>query len=314
MPKNQWMKESKRAGKEFHIRHQSPLANNTINIVSSILLWGTVGLLLFLPSITPWYIWPVFSIFLGACFFGHFILIIHECSHNMFIHLKDAQKVRKWNSLIGRIAGSPVFTDYVRHWEEGHVIHHLRPCETDDPQNPDPLYGRRLLQKIALVWFVPFGFLAANPSTKYPNKLLRITLGSLIWLPIFYGLYQYHWQSLIVLYGGFTVLPTLNLCKIAQEHGAGLQYEPDPLLRSRSYFYPLRWLFSPFNINYHYEHHANFNVPWYKLPAYHKMLRTILPEDVQPYYFHHEYIAQMMGTKRLPPRNLLGIQLEQTGK
>ena len=25
MPKNQWMKESKRAGKEFHIRHQSPV-------------------------------------------------------------------------------------------------------------------------------------------------------------------------------------------------------------------------------------------------------------------------------------------------
>ena len=85
MPKNQWMKESKRAGKEFHIRHQSPVINNTINIASSILLWGMVGLLLFLPSITPWYIWPVFSIVLGACFFGHFILIIHECSHNMFM-------------------------------------------------------------------------------------------------------------------------------------------------------------------------------------------------------------------------------------
>lgn len=307
MQRTQWMKESIRAGKEFHIRNQSPLKNNVINIIASILLWGTGGLMLLLPSATPGYLWPLWATILGSCFFGHFILIIHECSHNMFLHFSDAKQAKKWNGLIGRIAGVPVFTDYVRHWEEGHVVHHLRPCEADDPQNLDPLYGKRLLKKIAIVWFIPFGFLTANPSSKYPNQLRRIILGVSTLIPIVYAVYLYHPPTLIVLYVSFLVLPTLNLCKIAQEHGANLQFEPDPLLRSRSYFYPLQWLFSPFNINYHYEHHANFNVPWYRLPKYHKILRTVLPEDVQPYYFHHEYVAQLMGTKELPPRSLIGI-------
>lgn len=314
MQRTGWMKESIRVGKEFHIRNQSTFKNNTINITASLLLWGTIGLMLFLPSITAWYVWPLWGIILGSCFFGHFILIIHECSHNMFLHFRDAKKAKKWNALIGRLAGVPFFTDYVRHWEKGHVVHHLRPCEEDDPQNPDPLYGERLMKKLAQIWFLPLGFMAANPSAKYSGKLKRSVLGALVWIPIVAGLYQYNWQSLIVLYGAFAVVASLNLCKIAQEHGAGLQFEPDPLLRSRSYFYPLQKLFSPFNINYHYEHHANFNVPWYNLPKYHNQLRSIIPEDVQPYYFHREYFAQLMGKKKLPPRSLIGIQMENVGK
>jgi len=308
MKRTDWMKESIRAGKEFHIRNQSPLKNNLINIISSIMLWGSISLLLYLPSQTPWYYWPLISIFLGSCFFGHFILIIHECSHEMFLISKSTEQSKKINGIIGRIAGVPFFTDYVRHWEDGHVVHHLRPCEADDPQNPDPLFGARVLKKIAIVWFVPIGFVTANPSAKYPDKLLRTFLGSLCLAPILYILFVHHWQSLIVLNFAFSMLATLNLCKIAQEHGAGLADEPDPLLRSRSYFYPFQKLFSPFNINFHYEHHANFNVPWYLLPKYHQKLRSVLPQDVQPYYFHKEYFAQLLGTKKLPPRELFDLE------
>jgi fatty acid desaturase len=96
-----------------------------------------------------------------------------------------------------------------------------------------------------------------------------------------------------------------NSLKKTQEHSNGLNTEPDPLLRSRTYFYPLSPLLSPFNINYHFEHHANFNVPWYLLPAYNKALLSVVPADLQPYYFHHEYLDQMAGRKALPPRELL---------
>ena len=310
MKRTDWMKESIRAGQLFHIRNQRPITNNLLNIGAASLLWTCIATLLFLPIVTPWYIWPVISVLLGSCFFGHFVLIIHECSHNMFIHSKRASVARYCNTVIGSLLAIPFFTDYKRHWENGHVLHHLHPCENEDPQNPDPLDGKRLLKKVLFVWLIPVGFLTANPSSKYPDRPKRMFLGILCWLPIFFLLFQYHWQSLIVLNYAFSMLATLNLCKIAQEHGSGLAFEPDPLLRSRSYFYPFQLIFSPFNINYHYEHHANFNVPWYLLPKYHRALRNILPTDVQPYYFHREYIQQLLGKKSLPPRNLLGLQEE----
>jgi fatty acid desaturase len=310
MKRTTWMKDSIRVGREFKIRNQDIKKHNLINFSSAILLWSLIVSLMLLPKITPWYSWPLFSIALGACFFGHFILIIHECSHSMFVHLKDSKANRKWNGRIGRIASIPFFTDYVRHWEVGHITHHMRPCEKDDPQNPDPLYGTRLLKKFAIIWLIPGGFLTANPSAQYPDRVKRTLIGILCFAPATVFLFNYHWQTIVILCFSFNILSTLNLCKIAQEHGAGLANEPDPLLRSRSYFYPLQFIFSPFNIHYHYEHHANLHVPWYLLPKYHKILLNILPEEVQPYYFHKEYFAQLLGTKTLPPRELIGITKE----
>jgi fatty acid desaturase len=227
------------------------------------------------------------------------MLFLHSCS--------DRRK--RLNHFVGYIASIPFFTEYNRHWRDGHVTHHLRPCEEDDPQNPDPLYGPRLLKTIAKVWLMPFGFMPVNPSAKYDGKLKRIGLGSAFLLPILALIYSLNPLSLLVLYIAFNTLATLNLCKIAQEHGAGLANEPYPILRSRTYFYPLQWLFSPFNIHYHYEHHANFNVPWYLLPSYHKVVREIIPLELRHHFIHREYWAQMMGTKPLPEWQQTDIQI-----
>ena len=95
-----------------------------------------------------------------------------------------------------------------------------------------------------------------------------------------------------------------NLNKIAQEHGSNLIQMKDPYLRSRTYFYPGRWLFSPFCINYHFEHHANFNVPWYRLKAYHRRVLQLMPEEFQPYFLTRglqQTVQQIAGTRALPP-------------
>ena len=76
----------------------------------------------------------------------------------------DLNKRKTINRRIGTCAAIPFFTEYIRHWQEGHVTHHLRPCESDDPQNPNPLYGTDLLKTIAKVWLTPFGFMPINPS------------------------------------------------------------------------------------------------------------------------------------------------------
>ena len=300
MTKPSWTKNTIKAGDAFHIRHQSPLRHNLINLMAIGMLWTTIVSVMWLATVVHWGWYPLLGTLLGAAFFGHFVLIIHEASHNMlFLHANTTAR-KKLNLWIGRLASIPFFTDYDRHWSEGHVIHHLRPCEADDPQNPDPLYGRRLLRKIAQVWLIPLGFMLANPSAKYDRKFQRMGMGACCLVPVLWLLYTIHPPALWVPYIGFTVLSTLNLCKIAQEHGAGLADEPYPILRSRTYFYPMQTFFSPFNIHYHYEHHANFNVPWYLLPAYHQEVKRLIPSHLQDYYIHSEYWAQLMGTKPLP--------------
>jgi fatty acid desaturase len=296
-----WALQCARAGKHFHIKKQKPLPHNLLNITAAFVLWSTiVSVLYFVPLLSPWKAVPIGGLLIGCCFFGHFILIIHECSHNMFVLGKKNSQTKKLNHYVGRLASIPFFTAYVNHWEKGHVTHHSRPCEAEDPQNPDPLDGKRLIVRLAKLWLIPFGFMPYNPSSQYSGKIIRISVGLVFWFPILYILFQYNWTTLPILYVAFAMVSTLNLLKIAQEHGSGLSTEFDPLLRSRTYFYPFQWLFSPFNINYHFEHHANYNVPWYLLPKYHKFIQDIVPNDLKPFYFHKEYLSQMLGVKELP--------------
>lgn len=300
MKKPEWAIATMKAGNRFHIRHQPPLQHNLTNLFAVTLLGASIIAPIVASVYLHWMWYPLLGILLGAAFFGYFILIIHEASHNMLFLSSNSTRRKKLNHRIGIVASVPFFTEYTRHWQNGHITHHLRPCEADDPQNPDPLYGDELLQTIAKLWLIPFGFMPMNPCAKYDNKPRRMTLGVLFWIPVLLLIYQVNPLSLIVLYIGYATVTTLNLCKIAQEHGGGLADEPLPILRSRTYFYPLQWLFSPFNINYHYEHHANFNVPWYLLPQYHTVVRDIIPERMRHHFIHREYRAQLMGVKPLP--------------
>lgn len=293
------------AGNSFHAMKQDPLWHNAINIASAMgVLAGFVGLVALGAVVPPWLYIPVAGILFGSVFFSCFILVIHECSHNMFLLFKDRERIRGVNRMIGRIMGWILFTDYLRHWEVGHTTHHLRPCEPDDPQDANPITGSELYG-IYLRLLIPGYFVALNPSRRYPGGLGRTLIGLAIWGPLvaLCGVLV-SWQVPVAMVVGFNVLAALNFSKKAQEHGCGLANEADPILRSRTYFYPLAVLFSPFNINYHFEHHANFNVPWYRLPAYHKAVLKLAPEAVRNYYFHHDYLDQLAGKKPLPPDEL----------
>jgi fatty acid desaturase len=105
----------------------------------------------------------------------------------------------------------------------------------------------------------------------------------------------------------WNVAAGLTMTKVAQEHGSGLESEPDPYLRSRTYLYGSQKLTSPFNIHYHFEHHANFNVPWYLLPRYHARVRELMPAQLHPYYITRgwkQFFGQLAGTRPVPPADL----------
>ena len=305
MQKTEWMKQVVRAGREFHVRQEDPLKHNILNLFSALLLWGLcAGCFWSAPHLSfPMAI--VVGLFAGTLFFGHFILVIHECSHNMFLKGLNPKQTKKINRFVGIVASAPFFTEYVLHWEKGHITHHLQPCEETDPQNPDPLYGKRLYDQLLRLWLIPFYFINTNPSRKYPKAIRRFFWGLLFWSIVLFPVFSL--KTLVMLVVAWNVVNTLNLLKIAQEHGGELANEPLPIMRSRTYFYfyPLQMLCSPFFINYHFEHHANFNVPWYRLPEYHRAILNIVPEELRPYYFHREYRKQMNGQKPVPNKELL---------
>jgi fatty acid desaturase len=302
----EWVRKVPAAARDLHAMKQSPWKHNAINLTAVTLLWAAIAGIIVAGWAAPWFVYiPVGAVLVGCAFFAHFILVIHECSHNMFLLSSDRKRQQSLNRAIGRVAAGMFFTDYLVHWEKGHLIHHLRPCEEDDPQDKDPLTGSDLYKRYAML-LVPGAAAALNPCNQYGFSWRRLLGGVAFWGPllavtgIFLG-----WAVPVMLLFAFNFLSVLNMTKKAQEHGAGLKDEPWPLIRSRTYFYPLARLFSPFNINYHFEHHANFNVPWYLLPAYHERTVELVPEKLRPYYFHREFLAQLKGVKALPPRELL---------
>mgnify|MGYP000751581670 CR=1 FL=1 len=307
MKRQPWMREAIAAGKEFHALRQDPRLHNTRNLSWTAAVLAGIGLVLAAGAVVP--LVPYLLVapwLLGSLYFSLFILVIHECSHNMYVLLEDRAAQKLWNRRIGMAFSAPFFTDYLKHWEHGHTVHHVRPCEDDDPQDRFPLTGRPLYLRLAIVLFVPGSVLAFNPSNQYGFDPRRVGLGLLllvlpaVLLGVFVG-----WQVGAALLLGMHVLQIFNFLKKAQEHGNGLKDATDPLLRSRTYLYPLARFASPFHINYHFEHHANFMVPWYALPAYHARLREIVPPHLQPWFFHHRYMEQVRGVFPAVPEELV---------
>jgi fatty acid desaturase len=301
-----WMRDVVALGGEYHWTRMDAGRHNLLNLVSATLVWGSVFGLLALGRWMPAAVWiPLAGVLIACMLFAHYILILHECSHNMFVLLKDREQQKKLNRFIGIVAGGMMFTDYLQHWEKGHTIHHLRPCEEDDPQDKNPITGKALYAEYAKLVFVPFYFLAINPSNQYGFSIVRLLGGLAFWAPVFTATWLWvGWAAPVALYIAFAVLMMLNMTKKAQEHGCGLENEEFRILRSRTYHYPTAFLTSPFNINYHFEHHANFNVPWYKLPEYHTKLKEMVPAELHPYYFHRDFFLQLSGNKPLPTDDL----------
>jgi fatty acid desaturase len=303
-----WTRKLPGLGRDLNAIKQDPLRHNAINGLAVTALWGSIFALLALGAVLPAALYvPLGGFLLGCCFFGHFVLIIHECSHDMLFLSANRERQKSINRLVGRIAGRMFFTDYLVHWEEGHRVHHLRPNTPEDRQAIDTHTGRPLLNDY-LKLLIPGMFMAYNPCNQYGFSWVRLLGGLAFWVPFLaLGYLLGGLATLGALFIGMNTLTALNITKKSQEHGAGLGKEPWPIIQSRTYLYPLQRLTSPFNINYHFEHHANFSVPWYLLPTYHQRVFEAVPRPLRPYYFHREFFRQLSGRKPLPPRELLAM-------
>ncbi|MDP6935625.1 MAG: fatty acid desaturase, partial [Myxococcota bacterium] len=263
MSRPPWLKQALAAGNEFHFVQQTPWKHNLLNLLCLTGIAAAFTGVMALGALIPWWTYiPLATVLMGCLVFSLFVLVIHECSHCMFVLLKDREASRRLNHRIGTVMGELLFTNYMEHWAREHTVHHLRPMEDVDRQDGLRFSGTTWLKKVAQM-LVPGAALGINPSRQYGFSIQRFVTG----LCFFGGLATLGfvwigWPVAVAIVMSFNMTGVCNMHKIAQEHGSGLAEIRDPYLRSRTYFYPGRWLFSPFCINYHFEHHANFNVPW----------------------------------------------------
>jgi fatty acid desaturase len=305
MSRPEWLRQALSAGNEFHFVKQSPWKHNLLNLFALSMVFALFAGTMALGAVLPIGLYlPLATIVMGCLIFSLFVLVIHECSHSMFLILKDREASKRLNHRLGTFLGDLLFTNYMEHWAREHTVHHLRPMESVDRQDGLRFSGLAWLKMVSRM-LIPGAALTINPSIQYGFSARRLLIGGVFFGGLAtLGAMFIHWQVAIAVLWSFNVTAVCNLHKIAQEHGSNLIEVEDPYLRSRTYFYPMRLLFSPFGINYHFEHHANFNVPWYRLRAYHQKVMKLMPEDLKPYFLTRglsESFQQIAGSRALPP-------------
>jgi fatty acid desaturase len=253
--------------------------------------------------VSPWLYLPLAPFALGILYFGCFILVVHEASHDMFVLSRDRARQKRWNRRFGWAVAVVFATHYGKHWERGHREHHVRPLEPADPQQHNVLTGRTLLLRVLGNLFVP-GFVLLERTLFRTRRAGGKSSSSKGVLLLFVAIWTTAitlvsatagWASGLALFLGIHVLSSINHIKGTLEHGGAIGHERDPLLRSRTTLFPLRHLLLPFNITLHFEHHLNFQVPWYDLGRYHRALEEIVPKEVWREVINRDWYAQLSG-------------------
>jgi fatty acid desaturase len=297
-----WVQAAIRAGRPYAFKDKRPLVHNAKNLSALAFLLTVAGVTGWLSTQLDWWLYlPLATFLFGWVNFGLFVLVAHEASHNMFLVFEDRALQRKVNRVFGWMV-TPLFaTHYGKHWEKGHIEHHIRPMEPDDPQR-SVVTGPALLGLILGYLFVP-GFMVWHRTVGRKKKKGKSSssVGVIVFFVVFWvtvctlaGVFV-GWPLAVALYMGIPCVASFNLVKGSLEHGGAIGRERSPFLRSRTSLFLLRPLLMPFNITLHFEHHLNFQVPWYDLPRYQRDLRAIVPEAVQADVFNHHLFDQMAG-------------------
>lgn len=310
-----WIQALIPLGEEFTYKRQNPYWHNTVNIVIFLITWLAVWNIWAIQGWFPfWFYIPLGTFAIGYVFYSQLILVGHEAAHGMFVISRDPRRARKWNKFFGWLVTIPFGINFSEHWGKSHILHHNFPMEETDSENCHLRTGRELLKRIFLLLCIPGlvqirGMLTGKGSEfdcatvgtgKWKIQWLGILALVLFWTAfIFYFIYFTPWNlGVIVAVTAFSIqiMAVLNVCRQALEHGGPIGHDRNRLLRSRTTLSPLRYLFAPWNLNYHFEHHLNQKVPWYYLGKYSRKLKNRIPREMYPYLYNKERIFdQLMG-------------------
>ena len=242
-------------------------------------------------------LFPILGLVYGSFIFSLFTLVVHEASHNQFLVVRPPRLRRRLNDVFGWAVCMLFLRDYEGHWRKGHLLHHQRALEEDDPQNCAKyvLEGRELVTKLVKVWLIPLYEFeiyrlwmkdlddrCPKVESSAPSRgWLRGMAFAAGWTAIlFLPIREAPVATLFTALAAVKAATCLNFLKSSLEHGGGYREIEDQRLRARGLIFPLKSLCFPFCITpYHWEHHLVPGIPWYRLPRFRRAVARQIPED-----------------------------------
>lgn len=225
-------------------------------------------------------------------------VIMHESAHGVLLPRQLT------NDVVGQLcAAGPLFLS-MQTYRAGHLKHHLRPMQHDDPvvavfglgdyPLPRDKLARRLLADLCAVGYFISAFRFARGDyraimpkvDKSRRQAVLEILSMLVSNGLLLGLLV--WSGHALLYLGLWLLPAITLLPLMgriraiMEH-AGLPACDDQSQNARSIVRP-NWqtfIVGPHAIHYHIEHHLFVRMPFYHLRRVHEELaaRRLVPDS-----------------------------------
>jgi len=251
--------------------------------------------------------------FLAMIIHGIFIAFLyaglHECIH------KTAFKNRRLNEIIGHILGFIIFRSFLN-GRFRHMAHHtFTQHPKKDPDKVDfPKGYLDYLKHVTsfIIWFRiadnlirhSMGKTNLNEDIYIPtsekNSLVnetRLMLLGYFLILLFSFYFSYTFFLIYWMIPRILGEPFLRLVRMV-EH-TGKEETPDMIHNTRTSFPSKILKFLYWNMPYHLEHHLYANVPFYKLPKFHKIIKPFTNEK-EPSIFnvHIEILKQIWINKK----------------
>jgi fatty acid desaturase len=259
--------------------------------------WGVIGLAMAMGMLWPVTI-PLTVLFIGTRQLGLFILM-HDGAHGL---LHPNRRVNDW---VARWLCSSSLGEYRPY----HLQHHRFVQQAEDPDlglsTPFPIsrasLKRKLLRDLTGQTFykqriAPLLVAAASdpasPLARNSQELVRgwrFVIGNALGFALFAAA-GFWWVWFVMwLLPMATWLPLVTRIRNIAEHALVGRDQADPLRQARTTQanFIERALLAPYWVNYHLEHHLFTQVPCWKLPEAHALLRrrgVIARMEVQPGY------------------------------
>lgn len=251
------------------------MSKNVINAIALTTEWSVILFLIYLNQKIENLWLMIFSVLLIGTRIHALGILMHEASHfNLFSN-------PKWNDRVAKLfITGPVFIS-LDSYRKTHQLHHQYSLTTKDPTHTrkaniaiydfpkkKSLYFILDLLKILCGYgvYLALSDLLRNRSTA-PTKGksflgdLKIC-GIIVFIFILYKFNYLNTYLIFWVLPTLTVLPLLNYWRTISEHSS--LYTPEPT-RTVIYSSFLKWLITPYNINYHLEHHLFPKKTWYNL-------------------------------------------------
>lgn len=216
------------------------------------------------------------------------VVLSHDAAHSSLFN------TRKLNRPIGKwLLAGPAFNDFDS-YRDGHLKHHKYAGTDQDPDIPFvqgyPTSSASMRRKFIRDFTGQTGFkdLKYLVRASTISKRLPLILSHAAMIAVLASVGA-PWAYVLWWVGFIFVYPGLMRIRIMGEHGAvAALIHSDPRKNTRTTLAnPIeRLLISPNYVNYHCEHHTLANIPGYRLPKFHKLLKS------KGFYEDHPYALE----------------------